>query len=506
MCLALGLGLLAATAAVAMTLLPMLMVLTATMAVATFFLLRHVIQLKRSRSPVHRACLQDIDEKRSSYKLDGRALKTIGFFHPYCNAGGGGERVLWSAVNGVCRDYPHFHCVVYTGDVDVNGDAILAKAKQRFGVDVDRNRVTFVFLGSREYVEAKHYPRFTMLLQSLGSLVLGMEALLAFLPDVFIDTMGYAFVLPLFAYLGSVPVAAYVHYPTISTDMLEKVQQRRHDFNNDSNVTSSTALSTVKLVYYRLFAWAYGLVGGSASVVMANSTWTANHIKALWWGARSRCKITYPPCDVSKLATLALEDREELIVSVAQFRPEKNHKLQLHALRTYIDDYVSAGSRDVQLIMVGGCRNQEDERRVQDLRDLARELQLEEGRHFRICVNVSYQELQEWLSKAMIGLHTMADEHFGIGVVEFMAAGAIALAHNSAGPQGDIVVPHDGEPTGFLATTAQEYAKCIDDILTMSPKDRQAMQERARRSVNERFSEAEFQRSFLANMQPLLSP
>ena len=26
---------------------------------------------------------------------------TVGFFHPYCNAGGGGERVLWCAVRSM---------------------------------------------------------------------------------------------------------------------------------------------------------------------------------------------------------------------------------------------------------------------------------------------------------------------------------------------------------------------------------------------------------------------
>ena len=26
---------------------------------------------------------------------------SVGFFHPYCNAGGGGERVLWCAVRAV---------------------------------------------------------------------------------------------------------------------------------------------------------------------------------------------------------------------------------------------------------------------------------------------------------------------------------------------------------------------------------------------------------------------
>jgi len=40
------------------------------------------------------------------------------------------------------------------------------------------------------------------------------------------DTMGYAFTFPVVAWLtrASVPIGAYVHYPTISTDMLARVQ------------------------------------------------------------------------------------------------------------------------------------------------------------------------------------------------------------------------------------------------------------------------------------------
>ncbi|KAG7277705.1 hypothetical protein CRUP_024525 [Coryphaenoides rupestris] len=38
--------------------------------------------------------------------------------------------------------------------------------------------------------------------------------------------MGYAFTLPLFRYLGVCTVASYVHYPTVSTDMLSVVRDR----------------------------------------------------------------------------------------------------------------------------------------------------------------------------------------------------------------------------------------------------------------------------------------
>jgi alpha-1,2-mannosyltransferase len=63
-------------------------------------------------------------------------------------------------------------------------------------------------------------------------------------------------------------------------------------------------------------------------------------------------------------------------------------------------------------------------------------------------VNASYDVLVSSLGEAKIGLHTMWNEHFGIGVVEYMAAGLIPVAHNSAGPKLDIVTEYDGKPTG----------------------------------------------------------
>ena len=36
---------------------------------------------------------------------EGKQLLVVGFFHPYCNAGGGGERVLWIAIRALQLRY-----------------------------------------------------------------------------------------------------------------------------------------------------------------------------------------------------------------------------------------------------------------------------------------------------------------------------------------------------------------------------------------------------------------
>jgi hypothetical protein len=63
---------------------------------------------------------------------------------------------------------------------------------------------------------------------------------------------------------------------------------------------------------------------------MTNSTWTNNNIKALW-RIPDRSGIVYPPCDTEGFMALPLTgDRlEGKVVSVAQFRPEKDHSLQV---------------------------------------------------------------------------------------------------------------------------------------------------------------------------------
>ncbi|KAM6893846.1 GDP-Man:Man(3)GlcNAc(2)-PP-Dol alpha-1,2-mannosyltransferase [Xenentodon cancila] len=428
---------------------------------------------------------------------DGRP--TVAFFHPYCNAGGGGERVLWCAIRALQDRYVGVNFVVYTGDLGVTGQQILEGARRNFNIVLPRP-VQFVFLRHRLLVEPGLFPHFTLLGQSIGSIFLGWEALTEFVPDLYIDSMGYAFTLPLFRYLGGCSVASYVHYPTISTDMLSVVRERNPRFHNPDYVSNSLFLSAFKVVYYCFFALLYGMAGSCSDLIMVNSSWTLNHILSLWRSPNRTC-VVYPPCDVSAFLDIPLEedgDRKcHSIISIGQFRPEKDHQLQIRAFKKVLDRRRGG----LKLVLIGGCRNEEDEDRVLMLRGLCQQLGIADKVAFK--VNVPFEELKREMAEATIGLHTMWNEHFGIGVVECMAAGKIILAHNSGGPKLDIVVPFEGEQTGFLADDMDSYAAAIEKILALSPASRLQITRNARQSVT-RFSDQEFEASFIAAVEPLM--
>lgn len=56
----------------------------------------------------------------------------VGFFHPFCNAGGGGERVLWAAIVATQKRWPEAVCVVYTGDHDADKAQIIRRVQVYF--------------------------------------------------------------------------------------------------------------------------------------------------------------------------------------------------------------------------------------------------------------------------------------------------------------------------------------------------------------------------------------
>lgn len=195
-----------------------------------------------------------------------------------------------------------------------------------------------------------------------------------------------------------------------------------HRFNNAEYISSNPVLSIMKLIYYCVFAMFYGLSGSCSDVIMVNSTWTLDHILALW-RAPHHTSVVYPPCDVQAFLKVPLTEDIEVkkdkkchsIVSVGQFRPEKDHQLQIRAFKKLLDkmETESADQETVKLVLIGGCRHEDDENRVLMLRGLCQELGVANRVEFKL--NISFEELKKEITHATIGLHTMWNEHFGIG-------------------------------------------------------------------------------------------
>ena len=305
-----------------------------------------------------------------------------------------------------------------------------------------------------------------------------------------------------FAYNNSTKADCYSFH---LQDMLSLVWERRPTYNNNVQISTNLIMTYIKLFYYTAFAILYGLVGSLSDLTMVNSTWTKDHISRLWKFA-GHIHIVYPPVDTKSLCKLSLVEREDMILSIGQFRPEKDHVLQLKAFQLLLEkNDGEMKERNVKLVLIGSCRGEDDEERVDNLLKLTRELGIQE--YVEFVLNQPYPVLKDYLSRASVGIHTMWNEHFGIGVVEMMAAGLVTVAHNSGGPKSDIIErPWDlrdfadrggKRPTGCLASTPDEYAEAIYEVIRSGAASKEvAAIRQSGRSAAERFSDEVFMKAF----------
>ncbi|KPA86666.1 putative alpha-12-mannosyltransferase [Leptomonas pyrrhocoris] len=436
----------------------------------------------------------------------GYAQNTVGFLHASAGAGGGGERVLWVALDGLQRSdmakKVERQYVVFTQEYTPNDptptessdEYLLSLVETQFNVRLARP-VTFVYLrkGFTKWLSGDVYPHFTLLLQTLygGAALFFESAVMNSMTPTVVETVGVPFVYPLLRLLAGCTVISYTHYPIISSAMTQRVRNGEAGHNNAGFIAHNPALRWGKLAYYKVVYLLYRCMGWFPHVVFTNSSWTQNHVQAAFWPRT--CIRLFPPCDTAGFAAASKPavERRPSIVSVGQFRPEKNHCLQLGAFHQALPHLPA----DARLVVIGGARNVADEERVAALRTHAKKLGIE-GR-VELRVNAAVNEVREALGSCVIGLHTMVDEHFGIVLLEYMAAGCIPLGHRSGGVQLDIVNSAD---LGFLACTQDEYAEAMAKIFDMHqhhPDEFERFQQRCREHVSS-FDDATFRERFVA--------
>ena len=178
-------------------------------------------------------------------------------------------RVLFLALY-FFRFYP-IHCILYTGDNE-SKEEILAKTKvvlrriyttREFFTFISKIPLAWKLFIFELVFYLKHpgfflfffesrYPHFTMLCQSIASMVVALDGLSQSVPDIFFDTTGLAFTYAIVKLFTASHIMSYTHYPTISTDMLQRVRERRVQYNNNAFISSSITISFMKLLYLHL--------------------------------------------------------------------------------------------------------------------------------------------------------------------------------------------------------------------------------------------------------------
>ena len=457
----------------------------------------------------------------SIYK--NKRIKTISFIHPFCSDCGGGEKVLWRMITSLISYYdspknreknlPKLKINIISGRKEDKA-VLFNKLKTRFGIDLNnqtsnnRNKlvleVELISMESGYMLRPQNF--LTMFIQILAQIYLAIEIITKVYSDVYCDTTGLPFTYFILKYLGHAKVTAYTHYPFISSDMIYQVKTNQPGVHSRGNLNKNKYIKKIKYFYYNLILKLYKVMGNKClSFAYVNSTWTFNHMKETWdeLYKSKKLEILYPPCSISLYKEAAKNDnRQNIIVSFAQFRPEKNQKMQIQILARLKEKMsIYPEFQDLELHLIGGVRNSEDQKIFEELNICARQLGVEQ--YVKFLKNGTIEQILEEFSKAKIGIHTMIEEHFGITLIEMMAAGLIVVTHNSAGAKNDILKSEGEMKPGFLVNNDTEYVQQIEEILIRYDEIKgQIIQDSTQRA--EKFSDEAFQEKFLVGLKEFL--
>lgn len=462
--------------------------------------------IQSTRKPYKLTNLLQMTAKDLAVDVPIKKPLIYGFFHPNAAAFGGGERVLWCAVKSLlASDSSAVAAIYFAAAKQFDAEETLGTVKSRFGVEFsskEHDRIVFIALSQCDLVKPETYPILTLLGQAIGQAILGYEAISNLMPDVFIDTTGLAFSFPVVSWFAKIPIVAYVHYPFVQSAML-----------NSLHAKITKPKTVIKYLYYTALTLAYKFVGSYADVVSVNGTWTKNLLN---WSQSKR--IIFPPCAVQDFkAPNSTESepskRSPSFVYVAQFRPEKRHALALLEFA----EALKIAKKDRKLprpniILIGSVRNEEDAAYVRNLHKVAAACHLTTN-DYAIVENAPWYAVKLIMEKSSFGLNAMWNEHFGMGVVEIMAAGLIPIVNATGGPYLDIVKDDEGAPGFFFRTDldpdfekAQKVHKfpklseAMIEALSLPEEEKEKLRMRCF-ATSQRFSDAVFDKAWTEEIE-----
>jgi glycosyltransferase involved in cell wall biosynthesis len=194
-------------------------------------------------------------------------------------------------------------------------------------------------------------------------------------------------------------------------------------------------------------------------LILTNSRFSASIVERF---LNVKAIVLYPPVNIEKYLTLSKHrDRENIVVTISRIEPMKN-------LDIIID--IAEEVKEARFVILGSMQSNSY---YAHLMRRIRMLNLEDK--IKILLNASEELKTEIIKKAKIYLHPTKYEHFGIAIVEAMAAGLIPVVHRSGGPWTDIVELGN---YGFSFSSLEEARYIIQSLTQLSEGELRTIRER----------------------------
>lgn len=203
----------------------------------------------------------------------------------------------------------------------------------------------------------------------------------------------------------------YIHYPTV-----------------DPGYSGGLVYN----MYHTLVKLYTNFLAGNSRLVLTNSSWTAEKVLNYYPNLKDKIYVLNPPVDVEFFNQVANNDvRDDLIITVSRFTPEKGLDRILRVAKVL---------KRYKFMLIGSMAKY-SEPVITSLKTIIKSEGLD---NVELRTNIPRAELLESLGRAKYYLHPPFPEHFGISVVEAMAAGCVPIVYRDGGAWVDIVSKVDG--------------------------------------------------------------
>ena len=253
----------------------------------------------------------------------------------------------------------------------------------------------------------------------------------------------------------------YMHFPTFA--LLRE---------NPVNVKYSESL------FWRLYFYPYEKMQGYLAkkmkwrILLTNSEFSREAIRKY---IHADAIVVHPPVEISEFLKASENmERDDRVVSCGRYTPEKNYEFVLR---------VAEHLPHIEFTIIGASSGKVSNAYY---RKLARIVEEKKLRNVKLLRDVPRSEQLEIYSRSKVFLHAMIGEHFGIAVVEGMAAGLVPIVHRSGGPWFDIV---DRGMYGLGYENVDEVVKAVEYALDNYEYLREKAIRRAMMFSKERFVE-----------------